>query len=356
MANTTDSITLNGHDWSNLYHIDYSGGTGGEKLAETIANIIHAQSNVDWRTGEEGTANYGVEDSFFNQYTQPNIFDYTKPYMLYDGLTDNHDIHQFASNLKLLRYYRKECYLLKNIESMMLNNIDIPEIDIIPVSDDEKHSVIANNREQSNLILRTHYVLRDYEQLKGMNSLYLYPLKNTQILTLRMFLRRWLNRKNLEQERVEQLLGNEMFKWFLEKYKSDDGYYSWQIEIALKNKENFYQGKEFYTDFETFIDVWNHGHPNFSNLGTEQDYTKARERRLIDAFDWCFGDDESVFNKIKNDIGIDVGTNEVKLWQIKNKKDIEDKGISIYEEDPLVIKNYLLNYYGVNGLKVGGLT
>ena len=32
MANTTDSITLNGYDWSNLYHIDYSGGTRGEKL------------------------------------------------------------------------------------------------------------------------------------------------------------------------------------------------------------------------------------------------------------------------------------------------------------------------------------
>ena len=140
MANTTDSITLNGYDWSNLYHIEYSGGTGGEKLAETIASIVNAQSNVDWTSGEEGTANYGVEDSFFNQYTQPNIFDYTKPYMLYDGLTDNHDIYQFASNLKLLRYYRKECYLLKNKESMMLNNIDIPEIDIIPISDDEKHS------------------------------------------------------------------------------------------------------------------------------------------------------------------------------------------------------------------------
>ena len=41
-------------------------------------------------------------------------------------------------------------------------------------------------------------------------------------------------------------------------------------------------------------------------------------------------DDESVFNQIKNDIGINVGTNEVRLWQIKNKKDIEDKGISIY--------------------------
>ena len=344
MANTTESITLNGYDWSNLYHIEYSGGTGGEKLAETIASIVNAQSNVDWTSGEEGTANYGVEDSFFNQYTQPNIFDYTKPYMLYDGLTDNHDVHQFASNLKLLRYYRKECDLLKN------------GVDVAPVSDDEKHSVIANNREQSNLVLRTHYILRDYEQLKGMNSLYLYPLKNTQILTLRMFLRRWLNRKNLEQERIQQILGDEMFKWFLEKYKSDDGYYSWQIEIALKNKENFYQGKEFYTDFETFIDVWNHKHRNFGDLGREQDYTKARERRLIDAFDWCFGDDESVFNKIKNDIGINVGTNEVRLWQIKNKKDIEDKGISIYEEDPLVIKEYLLNYYSVNGLKVGGLT
>ena len=344
MANTTDSITLNGHDWSNLYHIEYSGGTGGEKLAETIANIVHAQSNVDWRTGEEGTANYGVEDSFFNQYTQPNIFDYTKPYLLYDGLVDNHDIHKLASNLKLLRYYRKECLELEKGGEART------------ISDDEKQSVISNNREHSNLVLRTHYLFREYEQLKGMNTLYLYPLKNTQILTLRMFLRRWLNRKNLEQERVEQILGNEMFKWFLEKYKSDDGYYSWQIEVALKNKENFYQGKEFRTDFEYFIDVWNHEHSNFGTLEVEKNYVTSRERKLVDAFDWCFGDNESVFNQIKNMINVNVGTNEVRLWQIQNKKDIEDKGISIYEEDPLVIKNYLLNYYGVNGLKVGGLT
>ena len=61
-----------------------------------------------------------------------------------------------------------------------------------------------------------------------------------------MFLRRWLNRKNLQQERIEQLIGKDMFKWFLEKYKADDGYCAWQIEIVLKNKENFYQGKEFY--------------------------------------------------------------------------------------------------------------
>ena len=72
-----------------------------------------------------------------------------------------------------------------------------------------------------------------------------------------------LNRKNLEQERIQQIIGEDMFKWFLEKYKSDDGYYSWQIEIALKNKDNFYQGKDFYTDFETFIDLWNYQHRNF---------------------------------------------------------------------------------------------
>ena len=29
------SINLNGYDWSNLYHVDYSGG-GGEYLSELI--------------------------------------------------------------------------------------------------------------------------------------------------------------------------------------------------------------------------------------------------------------------------------------------------------------------------------
>ena len=34
-------------------------------------------------------------------------------YMLYQGsIDDNHDVHEVASNLKLLRYYRPEIELL----------------------------------------------------------------------------------------------------------------------------------------------------------------------------------------------------------------------------------------------------
>ena len=96
--------------------------------------------------------------------------------MLYDGLVDNHDIHKLPSNLKLLRYYRKECHPLKNIESMRLKK-KAEKLELYLMMKSIQLLLIIP--EQSNLILRTHYVLRDYEQLKGMNSLYLYLKEHT---------------------------------------------------------------------------------------------------------------------------------------------------------------------------------
>ena len=40
-------FNLNGTDWSNLYHVDYSGGTGGEKLAESIACLLYTSDAAD---------------------------------------------------------------------------------------------------------------------------------------------------------------------------------------------------------------------------------------------------------------------------------------------------------------------
>ena len=337
-------FNLNGTDWSNLYHVDYSGGSGGEKLAETIATKVNAGDFlVEYNHGiNHKDINYGIKDSFFNQYTQPTVYAHAVPFLLYHGSIDEHTMHEMASNLKLLRYYRPD------IENESTENFP---------TEDDKVSVVKSHRDHANLILRTHKFPKHWEVLDGMKSIYMYPSRQTHIITLRMFLRRWFNQKDLEQEKIHQLLGDEMYKWFVEKYKSDDGYYAWQIEIALKNIDNFYNGKDFRTDWEYFVDKWIVDHPN--HLETDW-FTKDldrynRRKKLVDPFDWCFADTNDVFINIRNIIGLDLMSSDIERWQIENRKEIENQGINIHEEDPLVCRDFIINYYHNNGLKIGGL-
>ena len=66
-------FNLNGTDWSNLYHVDYSGGTGGEKLAESIATKVNAGDFlVEYNHGiNHENINYGIKDSCL-LYTSPS--------------------------------------------------------------------------------------------------------------------------------------------------------------------------------------------------------------------------------------------------------------------------------------------
>ena len=56
-------FNLNGTDWSNLYHVDYSGGTGGERLAEAIATKVNAGDFlVEYNHGiNHENINYGIK-------------------------------------------------------------------------------------------------------------------------------------------------------------------------------------------------------------------------------------------------------------------------------------------------------
>ena len=350
MANIKKEVldfNINGTDWSNLYHVDYSGGSGGERLAEAVATKVNAGDFlVEYNHGiGNENKNYGIKDSFFNQYTQPTVYDYTHPFVLYPGVIDEHTMHETACNLKLLRYYRPEIKKLYNSESSKLP------------TEEEKHLAVKIHRDHANLILRTHKFPKHWEVLDGMKSIYMYPIRQTHIITLRMFLRRWFNKKDLVQEKIHQLLGDEMYKWFVEKYKSDTGYYSWQIEIALKNIDNFYNGKDFRTDWEYFVDKWIVDHPNHLETEWFTGYSDRynRRKKLIDPFDWCFGDTNDVFINIRNIIGLDLMSSDIQRWQIENRKEIENQGINIHEEDPLVCRDFIINYYHNNGLKIGGL-
>ena len=81
MTNNIFSINLNGYDWSNLYHVDYSGGSGGEYLTELIANKAGAKASSMIKDTPEGK-NYEIMDSINNQYATPHIHDYAEPFLL----------------------------------------------------------------------------------------------------------------------------------------------------------------------------------------------------------------------------------------------------------------------------------
>ena len=64
-----------------------------------------------------------------------------------------------------------------------------------------------------------------------------------------------------------------------EKYKSDDDTILADRNSTKKQRE-LYQGKEFYTDFETFIGVWNNGHRIFGDLNTVTSIESKRKKVL----------------------------------------------------------------------------
>ena len=67
-----------------------------------------------------------------------------------------------------------------------------------------------------------------------------------------------------------------------------------------------------------FIDVWIVASNHLETDWFVRDLDKFdRRKKLIDAFDWCFGETNDVFVHIKNDIGIDLMN---KLVKMANKK------------------------------------
>ena len=46
-----------------------------------------------------------------------------------------------------------------------------------------------------------------------------------------------------------------------------------------------------------------------------------RRKKLIDPYDWCFGETNDVFVHIRNILGLDLMSPELERWQIKNKNE-----------------------------------
>lgn len=347
------SINLNGYDWSNLYHVDYSGGSGGEYLSELIANEVGAKFKSVINDTPEGK-NYEVLDSINNQYATHYIYDYAEPFLLKgDYVVDVHDIRTFGMNIKLWDYFREEMKI--NLNNLNGNS---KRVESFPTQV-EKINIARLHRCTHPLVVRTHGMRKDYEQLKGMKSLYMYPATHSQLVTVRMFLRRHLNSLvSLEKHRLEERLGEHMFEWFKKRYDSGTGiYYQWQQEQAFRNKENFYNNKDFDGSLKELLDTFMEGNSDIQvsnfRIGTPKKFKWKLNRleNFINASEWLFGFDEEPFKVVKRVTGVDIRSDLVEEWQDKNRSLLYNLGIK-FDAPQEECKDFILNYYKNNNIKV----
>ena len=349
-----DRLTLNGTDWSNLYHLDYSGGCGGEYLTELIADKAGAPFEKPTLT------NYEIKDSIGSQYATPHIYDYSEPFLLkghYD--TDLHSISTWGMNIKLWDYFRFD--IKRHLDHL---NGDATRVLHFPKHVD-KIKIAREHRCTASLIVRTHYAKRDYEQFEGMKSLWMYPATQSGIVSVRMFLRRHLKAMdNFEQDRVKNRLGDKMFEWFKKRYDSGTGiYYHWQLEQALRNKNKFYNNEDIDGSFEDIVDTFMGTHSDIKvsefriHKRTDKDFGDVFEWKLnrlqnfINATEWLFGFSEDPFNIVEKVTGFNIKSDLVHSWQQDNIRVIQNAGMK-FDSTQEECKDFILNYYKNNNIKV----
>ena len=193
MGNSKISLTTS--DASNLYVIDYNGGSGGEFLGELVAEAVgcvHTRKKVP----NDDTS----IDSFRNILVQPFVNELLQP-VLYEG-DKNTDVMQndlLVKNLMIMHYWQK-----KRIE---------------PDSVVKKDAITYEITDK--VLLRNHLAERDFSSLPNRKHIYIYPSKDEYHITIPlMFKKQWMKKRNdiykWEWANNERNMGCETFDKFVD--------------------------------------------------------------------------------------------------------------------------------------------
>jgi len=167
----TPEISLNTSDASNLYVIDYNGGSGGEFLGELVSDAVGCVHTRKKLPNDDTSI-----DSFRNILVQPFINKLLQS-VLYNG-HENTDVMQadlLVKNLMIMHYWQK-----KKIEP---TNI-------------VKQAAIAC-KITDRVLLRNHLAERDFSSLPNRKHIYIYPDTNEYHITLPlMFKKQWMQKYN----------------------------------------------------------------------------------------------------------------------------------------------------------------
>jgi len=167
----TPEISLGTADASNLYVVDYNGGSGGEFLGELVSDAvgcIHTRKKIK----DDNTS----IDSFRNILVQPFINKLLQP-VLYNGYKNTDSINGdiLVKNLMIMHYWQK-----KNIEPN----------DVI-----KKQAIKQTITDK--VLLRNHLYERDWSSLPNRKHIYIYPDISDYHITLPlMFNKQWMQKYN----------------------------------------------------------------------------------------------------------------------------------------------------------------
>ena len=337
MENT--QITLNGTDWSNLYHVEYSPGSGGEKLAEIFA-IKGECSHCKQVEPHNDSHKYIYDDSFYSAYTTPYFQPWLKPYTYKSRIPlDKHTLIDMSINLKLIDYFR--------------HKIDKKTDEDIHVDKTDYTKIAAGHKVTDNVVLRTHYRNRDYQRLKNAKSIRIYPIRQGHLVVARMFIRRWLVEMDIEGWGLREVLGDKYMDYAENYYKDYGGVkYQWQQERLLHQQSRFYSDIPVDLSYQSFvIQAFNDNGDLKAKevVNFEADDYAIPIDNIISANEWIFGTATRPLRQVYKYTGVHIEDEYIKNWQKENRNEIINIGLDPEVKDnahsTLDTMRYFLKYY-----------
>lgn len=319
-----EPLTLNGKDWSNLWHINYLGGCGGETLATWTAQY----NDIDVYQYKDNTYNSGFRDSYWDAllFYKHWPSDYPESY--------NEDLESISPiiiqrKVKILSYMAH----LWGPELHTSTSYDSFEEFLQKINLLDWHDIVTTWTTSKKQMLVSHLVEQDFSRqtiLKNSNLLRLLPESETAdpFITLLMFYKRYMLEDWVQAEYVQYL--DPEWKMLVENLKDlqNGVVYTWQREL-IKNKKLKMSWQE-YVDY-----IYNKRIPikNFNN-----DY-------MVSGSEWVFGP-LSANSKRKIETNLKISLSEFPLdeWQDKNNNIISQLGYSTSMSLTAVVEK-LKDYY-----------
>lgn len=321
----TPKITLNGTDWSNLYHLDYAGGAGGETLATAICEA----AGVKLYTPRKKDVPGGFVDSIWNQLIPPvtnNIFDTI--------INENERYHADVNNHSLERIIKSFIFVKYMWTFIHVGKKEIPEYKLIRLleSDFDFNKIATSWEINDKLFIRTHHDYRNFNGiLNNSKRLRIYPLKTALICNYIMFIKQWICEFELAPETLETGVDDyaRMYYYKLKKLQNNK-VYRWQWEQINKKEE--INWKSFVTHFmdRDYLHV----------LKNEPDHNN-----IIEAHDFLFKCDEKTIDTINSVTHLNFRYGQFDEFNEVNMKILSDANICLDDITETNVLDNVLNYY-----------
>jgi hypothetical protein len=328
-------ITLNGTDWSNLYHCDYCGGGGGELYIDLLSESIKPLHHVSQIKDLTGTV-----DSFQNILISPFVGGDVRLNIAHPEWFHN---HQTPMHLHTINDFRYNLKLMAIAQSMKLKRGEIVDKNLIHYINDNINKLDVNEP----LVLRSH--LKDcgpstsgvnrWKELENSNFVEIYAFSKSHLIQSMMMIKKWTMSKD-KFHWIDFRLRNAIEKLDLDdrinlhkslaKSKLKVITYEWQYDY-LQLKEWDKVG-----DTDCFVEERFRGTAAFEGC--------SKNNNSIDAVDWVYGLSDSPLSITKEIMGVDFDSVRVAEMQRKNVELLRKHGLDLdsTKEDCI---NYFKAYF-----------